>query len=204
MTARKRRQMRNRRNRKMRATAPLAMKPRYFRHKLTGVISLGGAPQGQPQPFTQTIVFSRYDYQGIVSNVYGINSADRWAQVKRNYEQYSVTGLAIEYFRVGADGLRPSSTTADMSGTVNYLWKYEDVDTYDVSGYNEQQIVALETFKACSPKHYKVYRNNKPLAQQMKAEWQDCNQSETTANGLPKASIALRFQTEGYQANSLF
>lgn len=89
MTGRKRRHMRSRRrtNRKYK-NSPLANAPRYFRHKLTGVIPLEGRPDasGDTSPYIQTIVFARYDYAGIVSGVYGINSAPRWAQVKRNYE----------------------------------------------------------------------------------------------------------------------
>jgi len=108
-------------------------------------------------------VFSRFDYEGIIAGVIGINSAPRWAQVRRNYEQYAITGMKVEWFKVGLDGSR-SGPTAPLAGVLNYVWQYEDVDTYDTAGYTEPQVVALETFKAVDKDHHVVYRDNKPLA----------------------------------------
>ncbi len=48
---------------------------------------------------------------------------------------------------------------------------YEDIDTLDIAGYTDNQILALETFKNVNKNGFKVYRNNKPLAKVDKAEW---------------------------------
>jgi len=80
------RKTRSKRRARRSRNAPLANSPRYFKHKITGVINIGGPALNGEQPYTQTVVFSRFDYAGIVSDVIGINTAPRWAQVKKNYE----------------------------------------------------------------------------------------------------------------------
>lgn len=42
-------------------------------------------------------MFARYDYAGLITNVIGINSAPRFAQVAKNYEQYKVDSFKFEY-----------------------------------------------------------------------------------------------------------
>lgn len=120
----------------MRKIAPLAMAPRYFNHKCTGIIrvdgSIAGATAGQ-----NDYTFSRFDYQGIIANVIGINSPPRWAQVKRNYEQYAVTGFAVKFVPANNQGLilQPG---VSPTGSIRFLWTYEDVDTYDTGNYTDQ------------------------------------------------------------------
>lgn len=127
---------------------------RYFKHKLTAVGSLEVLPGYQ----TASLVISRYDFQGVVANVLGINTPSRWAAVKKNYEQYAVTGCKLEYFPTNDVGV-PGSFT------IQNIFFYEDLDTYDVSNFDTEQILALETFRSLSTnRRFRVYRNNKPLA----------------------------------------
>ena len=52
-----------------------------------------------------------------------------------------------------------------MASQIVSVWTYEDVDTYDVSGFNDDTVVALESFKAHSASHgMRAYRSNGPLA----------------------------------------
>jgi len=71
--------------RKKRKNVPLAFGSRYFKHKMTGVIPVFSTDQVAGEQKID-FIFSRYDYAGIVANVYGINSPPRWAQVRKNYE----------------------------------------------------------------------------------------------------------------------
>ncbi len=100
--------------------------------------------------------------------IIGINSAPRWNQIKDNYEQYAVTGLSVRWIKASTLGTR---TEQQVAATINYAWMYEDIDTLDIAGYTDNQILALETFKNVNKNGFKVYRNNKPLAKVDKAEW---------------------------------
>lgn len=70
----------------------------------------------------------------------------------------------------------PVSSTGGMStagvplGQVKNIWFYEDIDTFDIRSFSEEQVISLETFRMYHP-HRKVsiYRTNRPLARQMKA-----------------------------------
>lgn len=83
---------------------------------------------------------------------------------------------------------------------MNYVWGYEDIDTLNVQNYTENQIVALETFKNYKKNGFSVYRNNKPLSKITQSEWQDTNRDESQTSFLPKASIAFRQSTSGFQS----
>lgn len=72
---------------------------------------------------------------------------------------------------------------------------FEDIDTYNVSGYNQAQIVALESFRLKQANRtWSVYRNNKPLAKQMNTPWIDSVGAiaQASSNGAPKACVADR------------
>lgn len=127
------------------------------------------------------MVFSRYDYEGLFSQSnYGVNSGPRWAAVKKNYEQYAVTGLKVKYIPTGVMPTISSGSQSAANPLLNFgvksLFLFEDVDNYKIASYTEEQIVSLESFKALSPlRQFKVYRNNKPLAREMNVAWQDTN-----------------------------
>lgn len=106
---------------------------RYFKHKCTAIIPIRAANSNYN---FKDFVFSRYDYKGIVQDVYGINTPHRFDQVKANYEEYSVTGWKLKFIPSNIRG----SVSADTSlsaittkGSVNVLWFYEDVNTYNVA-----------------------------------------------------------------------
>lgn len=169
-TGRSRRARRSRAKRSMRKVAPLAMSPRYFNHKCTGIIQVDGSLEGVLTG-SRNYTFARFDYAGIVSDVIGINSPPRWAQVKRNYEQYAVTGFSMRFYPANVTGT-VDGTTGSPGGSIRVLWTFEDVDTYDTSGYNDAQIVALDTFRMNNTRRgVSVYRSNRPLARQMQIKW---------------------------------
>lgn len=78
---------------------------------------------------------------------------------------------------------------------------FEDIDTYNVSGYNQAQIVALESFRLKQANRtWSVYRNNKPLAKQMKTPWIDSVGAigQASSNGAPKACVAVTTSYRGF------
>lgn len=71
----KSRRRRRRRSFKRRPANTILNKVRYFKHKCvtTGRIRIEGGNIGT------VLTISRYDYAGLISNVVGINTPDRWA-----------------------------------------------------------------------------------------------------------------------------
>lgn len=57
----------------------------------------------------QTHCFARYDYAGLVANVFGINSAPLWPKIAPLFEEYSVTGFRLEYIPGNIHGLASAS-----------------------------------------------------------------------------------------------
>lgn len=45
--------------------------------------------------------------------------------------------------------------------------------------------------------------DNKPLARSQNVGWKPCNGSNTIANGLPKAGVAVRMKTSGFNAGAI-
>ncbi len=132
------RSSRSRRRRRNRNTA--IQRLRYFPQKCTHVIEVTADNAGSIE---KTWVFSRYDYAGIVQSVYGINSPVRFNMVRGNYEQYAVTGFKLTWVPTNVTGNDINQPT----GVIRPMSLFEDIDTYNVSGYNQAQIVALETFR---------------------------------------------------------
>ncbi len=97
----RKRSTRKYKRRSSRRNAPLVNQLRSFSHKCTGVFPVVIPTDGS---LLKTYVFSRYDYQGIVQNVYGINSPPRFDQVKKNYEQYKVTGFKLKFLPTSIHG----------------------------------------------------------------------------------------------------
>jgi len=93
--------------------APLANRLKYFKHKCTGVIALKSA---NPEQDSITAVFARYDYEGLIANVYGINSTARFNQVKRNYEQYKVDGFSFKFIPTNIEGISDTNDGSKVSG----------------------------------------------------------------------------------------
>lgn len=116
-------------------------------------------------------MFSRYDYAGVVVGVYGVNTPHRFDQVKKNYEEYAVTGFKLKYIPSNVrGGVVQDSSLSNITtrGSVNMLWSFEDINTYNINGLASDKVVALETFRTHDPtKSFRCYRNNKPLAKQM-------------------------------------
>lgn len=86
-----------------------------------------------------------------------------------------------------------------MGGAIQTIFSFDDVDTYDTSGYDTNKITALETFKMYDcKKPIKIYRNNRPLAAAKNYKWRDTNETQTLSTDIPKSSINLRIQTQGF------
>lgn len=68
---------------KVRRSTTLLGKLRYFPQKCVGILPIIVDDGGDTY---QTQVFSRFDFQGIFADVYGINSPARFGICKRNYE----------------------------------------------------------------------------------------------------------------------
>lgn len=87
-------------------------------------------------------MFSRFDYSGIVANVYGINDPPLWARTAPLFEEYAVTGFKLEYIPTNLKGI----TVAQQPNVINIgviydTLVYQDLNTYNTSGYTDQQVV---------------------------------------------------------------
>lgn len=137
---------------------------RYFKQKCTQVIPVTSVDAAAN---FQTFVFSRFDFSGLISNVKGVDSAPRFNACKANYEQFSITGIKLRWYPSNVTGTVDPTTTGRVGGQLVYLWTYEDIDTYDIQNYDNNKIVALESFKAYDPKRaMKIYRSNSKIARQ--------------------------------------
>lgn len=104
---------------------------RYYPQKLTGIIRVEA---GTALTGSKTFVFSRYDYSGIVSANYGVNSAPRWAAVHSNYEQYAVTGFALKWIPTNGVG---TTGNANVSGLISAAQVWEDIDSIAIGNYSD-------------------------------------------------------------------
>jgi len=76
---------RRRRTRRRPRTKAIAGVTRYFRHKFTSIIEVS-APGSNYTVEKAAVGFAWYEKQGLITNVYGHNSSNRWAAVSANYE----------------------------------------------------------------------------------------------------------------------
>jgi hypothetical protein len=92
------------------------------------------------------------------------------------------------------------SSTGVAAGTINNLapiWIWEDIDTLNISGFSDDQILVKDGFKLKQPhRPWHIYRNNRPLAKQQASKWIDTKVPYiTTGNDdVPKASLAVKFR----------
>ena len=80
-----------------------------------------------------TEVFSRFDFQGLVTNVWGINSPPLWARAAPLFEEYAVKGLTLEWLpsnQVAAVNTAPLLVTGFI---------YQDINTYNIGNYGDAQ-----------------------------------------------------------------
>jgi len=100
-----------------------------------------------------------------------------------------VTGWKLKYIPSNIRGGVSADTSLSAikaKGSINVLWSFEDINTYNVGTLPPDKVVSLETFRAHDPvKSFRVYRNNKPLARQMQAKWASTSVPPLTSNGLP-------------------
>lgn len=189
-----RKRSRSRRSRKYSRSyksTPLVKKNRLFAHKCTEVVEVivGNETPG----FQRNYTFARFDYAALTPGVLGVNSTNRFNQVKKNYEEYKTTGFQLKFYPTNITGQVSPDDNLRVGGCIQTIFAFDDVDTYDTSGYNTNQITALETFKMYDTKKpVVIYRNNRPLAAAKNYKWRDTNESTTLPNDLPKSSLNLR------------
>lgn len=79
------------------------------------------------------------DFQGIIQNVYGINSPPLWARTSRLFEEYAVKGFRFEYIPSNLRGLGPvppNVVGSAPSGGLAHARIWEDINTYNIGGYS--------------------------------------------------------------------
>jgi len=119
-------------------------------------------------------VFARYNYGGIYGDapnfktVIGIETTRRFDQCYKNYEQYIITGVKLEWIPSNVPAT-VINTTAPNNGVVTNNLRpilfYEDIDTAKIEEFTEEQILVKDSWKLWMPsRRQKIYRNNKPLA----------------------------------------
>lgn len=110
----------------------------------------------------------------------------------RNYDQFAVTGLKVEWFPTSTSGHVNPNATTELGGVIESVTSIDDADTYDLTGYTPDMKVALESYRQYDTKApVRIYRDNRPLAAQQKAKYIDTNASTTAYNENPKGSLML-------------
>jgi len=81
--------------------APLVRGIVYNKQKLVSIIEVKAV---NTVLNVHNLVVSRFDFGGIIANVYGVNNPPRYAAVKQNWEQFCITGVAIKWMPTSAEG----------------------------------------------------------------------------------------------------
>lgn len=180
--------------RRARMARPTAQ--RYFKHKLTMIDEIfistgtltetkGGYALQQPQEVGTNLVK-------------GFDSASRWADVYRNYDQYAITGMKIRWIPGSVRGGVLSDGTGAAASWLGSMILYFDTDTYDTSTYTFNTIAQLDKQWIFDPtRSWSKYFSCKKLSQMQNVAWQDTreyNSGTPTFNGLTKASIGYWMQ----------
>jgi len=122
----------------------------------------------------------------------------RLGKVYKSWDQYSVTGLKIEYM--------PFWTSAVIGGTgtvaINQLLMFTDPDDYDdMTTKTDNAIITGPGFRNLNPyRPFKKFFSCKKLSKQMNVAWQDnstLNPAAPVANSLTKAATMFRFKLSG-------
>ena len=133
---------------------------------------------------TQNFIFARYNYGGNYGpdpanqkTVIGVETTRRFNQTRLNYEQYIITGVKLEWIPANVPATVINTTTTNTGAVVSNLRPilfYEDIDTYQIEEFKEEQILVKDSWKLWTPnRRAKVYRNNKPLAKQQSSKWME-------------------------------
>lgn len=126
-----------------------------------------------------TTVFARYDYEGIVANVFGINSPALWNRASLLFEEYAVKGFSLEW--------TPTNIVSDGTGPVlSSGYVYQDLNTYNIAGYNDDQASMSNGFQLINPaKSFAIRLDGKALASSQHVKWPKTSASGSLSNGLP-------------------
>ena len=87
--------------------------------------------------------------------------------MRKNWEQFAVTGMKLEWIPAQRIGGAIDGTNGRLTGIVQGLFTFDDIDTSNTGNYSLDTIAAKETFVSWDPsRKMTLYRNNKPLARQ--------------------------------------
>lgn len=79
------------------------------------------------------------------------------------------------------------------AGQIGYTRHYEDLNTYDITGFSEEKEVSCPSFTMFDPKEtHKVFRDNRQLARSQNAAWKNTGANAQLSNGLPQASFCFK------------
>jgi len=76
--------------------------------------------------------------------VRGFDSADRWANTYRQYEEYAITGMKMKWIPGNIRGGVVTDGTAAGASWIGSMFLYFDTDTYDTSTYDKDTIAQLD------------------------------------------------------------
>jgi len=130
-----------------------------------------------------------------VANVYGFNNCTLWERVKVLFDEYAVMSFMFEYQPTNMVGEMVSSMGSALApqGLIGYTRHYEDLNTYDITGFDEPKEMACPSFKMFDPKQtYKTFRDNRALARSQNAAWKSTSANQQLSNGLPQASFCFK------------
>lgn len=126
------RKRRGARRRRAARNAPILRRILYAPAKCTSIIEVTTSGSGAS---TIAKSFARFQPQALVAEQYGFNSSQRWSQMSRNWEEFAVTGMRIEWIPTNLVGMSPDGST--VVGQIKGLWMFDDIDTYNTNNYTD-------------------------------------------------------------------
>ncbi len=86
--------------------------------------------------------FARFQVQSLFGSQFGINSGSRFTAMRKNWEQFAVTGMKLEWIPAQRIGGALDGTSGRVTGIIQGLFTFDDIDTSNTSGYTLDTIAA--------------------------------------------------------------
>lgn len=171
-------------------TTNLLQKSQYCDFEMSAYVPVRGVP-------AVTLVFSRFDYEGIIQNVYGINTPPLWDRAAQLFEAYAVKGFSLEWVPTNV------SSTTQTGPIITDGFIYQDLNTYNIGGYSDTEAQQSNGFQIINVQEsFKIMLDNAPLAKSQNTAWPATQAGvQTQSNGLPGASVAIRIKNSGWPNN---
>lgn len=82
----------------------LLVKSQYCDFECTRLLPVNSNAPADPNVSEKTLTFARYDWEGIIGDNYGFNSAPLWAKIRNVFEEVAVKGFRLEWLPTNTVG----------------------------------------------------------------------------------------------------